>query len=715
MVDVLFFKQSGSFKSSLNNHLNNTTSEASPSASFESLRSEGGGRGFIREVVGHDPFVNYLERIIWTPKTGQTAVYTDLCDRFRTRDLRCHVDFDGEAHREFLGISDVESTEFLEEVENGGVETIKVGEKKRKISEDYGDYCSVTDKRNLQCKVACVTEPLKVRVLTKGEAIPQYVVKPLQELMWKCLRDFDMFALIGEPVESSHISSLLRKALMFYGLEFKDGDWFIVSGDYSAATDGLNPYISKKILSRILTRIKSPEWFNEYSHKVLGMHTVEYDEASGLEPAVQQKGQLMGSVLSFPILCLQNLLTILLSNEAALGIFEDCKKTIYDRRKLEKLGKMNGRKYGIKRVNEIPLFINGDDILFPVKNDAGYWRWREILPHVGFTMSQGKNLCSRKLCTVNSVMFKVGRFSKKIYQSTTGAEFESQCAFVAECGWKCRDKTILACEECLVSTTREIWDIDVEVIKYLNIGLLQGQSKINNRSGSKDSPLWDIYNHCFDNTSNVNLMTMLFWVFNSEKLKRVSKDGLFNHFLPRALGGCGFKGKAKYYTTYQLKLGKYLYKRHTREGKLLGEDLGLVNKISNPFSKAVDRFEGYNGYRARKFDVPNRGLLVRPPLVTGTPIMGGPGLETDLETRFPIRLPKEQKIGDREKTIEKLLSFTDDLKILVRVHKALAQDGSSTKVESYSDDCELSSLCVLEREMLGERIAPHFPAQRDNL
>ena len=157
--------------------------------------------------------------------------------------------------------------------------------------------------RPLSCEIRAVVEPLKVRVISKGEALPYFSQKPLQKGLHTIMRDMNCFRLIGEPISPQHLLPLHT------GVE---DEWFSV--DYSAATDGL----SWKFTSQILEDLLQGDGAADYNRalRVLGPHQLYYPVPPSREyRGIQTNGQLMGSILSFPILCLANLAVYLLVNE----------------------------------------------------------------------------------------------------------------------------------------------------------------------------------------------------------------------------------------------------------------------------------------------------------------------------------------------------------------------------------------------------------------
>lgn len=59
----------------------------------------------------------------------------------------------------------------------------------------------------------------------------------------------------------------------------------------------------------------------------------------------------------------------------------------------------------IKHLDELPVLINGDDILFSCDRKF-YDYWLEEIMSVGFMLSDGKNLVSKKYFSINSVLYR---------------------------------------------------------------------------------------------------------------------------------------------------------------------------------------------------------------------------------------------------------------------------------------------------------------------
>jgi len=117
----------------------------------------------------------------------------------------------------------------------------------------------------------------------------------------------------------------------------------------------------------------------------LTCHELEYTDSQGVVlKARQTNGQLMGSVMSFPILCIIN---------AAI-----CRLVIKRR---------TGREVALR---EVPLLVNGDDAVF-VTDSEGYRYWEEVATFCGLQPSVGKVYFSDQFFNVNSRNFSVPDFN----------------------------------------------------------------------------------------------------------------------------------------------------------------------------------------------------------------------------------------------------------------------------------------------------------------
>nr|WPR16789.1 MAG: RNA-dependent RNA polymerase [Lwood associated botourmia-like virus 3] len=144
----------------------------------------------------------------------------------------------------------------------------------------------------------------------------------------------------------------------------RNGEIF-VSGDYESATDNLNSEVQYAILDELLKRsVSVPQGIRSHALSTF-QSLLECDGFSGK----QQRGQLMGQLLSFPLLCLANYFTF---------------------------------KYSIPR--DVPVRINGDDIVFRA-NEEEITRWKSNVSKSGLVLSLGKTMEHKRFFSLNSSMF----------------------------------------------------------------------------------------------------------------------------------------------------------------------------------------------------------------------------------------------------------------------------------------------------------------------
>lgn len=215
----------------------------------------------------------------------------------------------------------------------------------------------------LPVRVVPITEPLKVRVITAGKG-ETFCLKPFQVAMWQALGLEQQFSL-------THGTNNLEKSIKdIYDKSSINDVW--ISGDYTAATDSIPLEASKALMEGILESIEH-EPTKRWIMKELSPHMLVYPEDSEISPTLQESGQLMGSLLSFPLLCLLN----------------DC----------------TARSIGLKPHQYL---INGDDILIRTRRE-NYPKWKKTVKDYGFSLSLGKNYVHSKFGTVNSQLICEGK------------------------------------------------------------------------------------------------------------------------------------------------------------------------------------------------------------------------------------------------------------------------------------------------------------------
>jgi hypothetical protein len=162
--------------------------------------------------------------------------------------------------------------------------------------------------------VSAICEPLKVRLITKGDAFSYWISKFYQKSLWSHLQKFPQFTPTGRPLCKTDLIDLLYREKRL-GLIFPN--W--VSGDYSAATDGISINFTKHAFEASIKATKKsrvPGYTDslfDVLRRVIYEQEVNYPTKSGIPSVRQRNGQLMGSTLSFPLLCLINRLLCCLS------------------------------------------------------------------------------------------------------------------------------------------------------------------------------------------------------------------------------------------------------------------------------------------------------------------------------------------------------------------------------------------------------------------
>jgi len=248
----------------------------------------------------------------------------------------------------------------------------------------------------------CILEPMKVRIITKADAWQYPGLKDVQKAWWGVLKNLPTFQIIGDPDVTDVCRDLCQVAA-------KNPLFGFGSGDYSGATDRMHGDVSELLISTVtahhdITLQKAV--YNalcgskiSYGTKCLpvadgffGKVTKNIKDHKGPmpkmfklnEPVDQDNGQLMGSILSFPLLCLANYAAYHWSVETFL-----CQR------------------FPIMRLPEPynHVYVNGDDILF-CSSPEFYEYWMSQITDFGFIPSVGKNLFSRDVMQINSELFQ---------------------------------------------------------------------------------------------------------------------------------------------------------------------------------------------------------------------------------------------------------------------------------------------------------------------
>jgi len=280
-----------------------------------------------------------------------------------------------------------------------------VMERRGFVNVDIVDLMENNEEQMCKAKVYPICEPLKIRNITKSNAGMYAIAKGMQLDMHSSLKKFFQFRLTGAPCEVSDIEELVRRS----------PEGIFASGDFSAATDNVKIELTKLFFEKVLNSMlhhSTPHHTRNvrlvrYLRRVLYEHEIHYPTGYSitreqnsklpidqqykgdltklatnnvplvLPSVIQKNGQLMGSVLSFMVLCAINIAIYWHSVEPDVTDFRD-----------------------------LNVMVNGDDILFRTTQEK-YDTWLGNLPKAGLLPSPGKNFFHDKFCTVNSALFSV--------------------------------------------------------------------------------------------------------------------------------------------------------------------------------------------------------------------------------------------------------------------------------------------------------------------
>nr|UJQ92906.1 MAG: putative RNA-dependent RNA polymerase [Narnaviridae sp.] len=240
----------------------------------------------------------------------------------------------------------------------------------------------------VDAQVIPLSEPFKVRTITKGDSDMYHLARRWQKVIHNKMRKNFSASLMGQPCSAAYLAQVFYNNSWF---DFKNQEGFFVSGDYESATDLLNPELSLWAQNEISSRLRIPIEHQRVLNACLTEHNLYYGEKNEDGTKVTHKqtwGQLMGSPTSFPVLCLINLAATKLAYE------------LYETERLKAETKVT------IPMNELPMCVNGDDILFWCHSKRHYQIWKDVTANAGLKFSLGKNYTSRRFCIINSEMYR---------------------------------------------------------------------------------------------------------------------------------------------------------------------------------------------------------------------------------------------------------------------------------------------------------------------
>jgi hypothetical protein len=234
---------------------------------------------------------------------------------------------------------------------------------------------------DFDCELVPLAESLKIRVISKGPPYSYFCLHPLQKFMHNIMRKLPTFDLIGQTVSADMLTQ-------FYSRFTKRSNYTFLSLDYKAATDLINPDCSKAAVEAIAQVTEMPEFIKGMFVKSLIGHNIHVKvrdskgKVIGRISKPQRWGQLMGSITSFPILCIINAAV----TRYAYELSEDRPDAI--------------------PLEDVPLKVNGDDGLLYC-NERCTAMWADLAALCGLQPSIGKVYTSPTYANINSTSFTV--------------------------------------------------------------------------------------------------------------------------------------------------------------------------------------------------------------------------------------------------------------------------------------------------------------------
>ncbi len=240
-----------------------------------------------------------------------------------------------------------------------------------------------------------VLEPLKIRTITRPSYRTHWGLRSIQSQLLQFLNGFKSFRITGDS-NREHLSAHIQPVVQENAVKLTK----LISGDFQGATDTLKAAVTKVVWEVIGTK-GIPWWAYYKGLNSLCNTKIYYDDrcmpkiektspyrnfqpTRNLEVGTQSNGQLMGNILSFPILCIANYCAY----HMAVETYEDLELRVWDVMK------------------RYPVRVNGDDILFRADSEL-YRIWRCCIKDVGFSLSLGKNFAHSGFCQINSQLFRV--------------------------------------------------------------------------------------------------------------------------------------------------------------------------------------------------------------------------------------------------------------------------------------------------------------------
>jgi hypothetical protein len=341
---------------------------------------------------------------------------------------------------------------------------------------------AVTEKPT--AKLVGLAEALKVRVISKGPGLTYMLLKPLQMFLREHLSRHRTFRFTGQPVSQSEIQDIL-------GSKLPSTESFL-SVDYSDATNEIASWASDCAMNEISRVLKLTPEESMLALTSLTGHVIEHAK----QQRPQLNGQLMGGILSFPILCIVNAAIL----RATLEI-------------------SRGRKI---KLADAPLTVNGDDAVLKVSTVGGYQIWERLGRIAGLNPSPGKVYFSREFLNMNSTTYTFKPIAERTFIARRSNPQPGDSIYVER-------------------------PLHFELVKYVNLGLLYNMKRStvkdtdddDSHSGTLGARCRELINSCPDAIQEALLGQFIH--INQDKI-----TVKLPYFVPEELGGLGLPSVGKY-------------------------------------------------------------------------------------------------------------------------------------------------------------------------
>jgi hypothetical protein len=237
-------------------------------------------------------------------------------------------------------------------------------------------------------------EALKIRGITKGEGLENWLLQPLQKYLAGRLLRLPCFAVTGRPLVAEDLNQIFTSM---------EKDFSFLSGDYDNATNKMFSHYTSLAAKRVCENLGLSEAWTTLVDYSLTRNIVCYNYIDKTTKKIvkirkfQENAQPMGKILSFVFLCMIN---------AAV-----CRKAV----EVD-----TGNRYYRVKLKHFRGLINGDDCCFALRR---FESWEHMSRTVGLENSIGKTFFSKEFIEMNSRSFVIDVSDPDYLVTASGERF----------------------------------------------------------------------------------------------------------------------------------------------------------------------------------------------------------------------------------------------------------------------------------------------------